>query len=349
MSHVSNLPYLLGKPQATARLKSQAEDFVVEEQFAVTLAGRGEHLWIWLEKRDWATPQVVAAIAKVLGVDRRDVSHSGLKDKRAVTRQWLSVWLPGKHEAAGWQNALPEGMTVLSCGRHDRKLRRGSHQGNSFVIRLRDVSDVDAVNQRLAKLPALDLPNYFGPQRFGHGDSNLAAIDELLNGARLPRWRESLVLSAARSALFNLMVAERLRCHPWPTALVGDCMALSGSRSYFAVDEVDASLTDRLARGDIAPTAALWGRGEPIAKGWAGDSERQIGALHPGWCQVVERAGMDQERRPVSIRVADAGWQWHGNDLEIRFSLARGCFATTVLRELVDTDSEADGDEDTSE
>ena len=349
MSHVAQLPWLFGKPQATVVLKQQPEDFEVEELFEVELSGKGEHLWIWLEKRDLATPQAVAAIARALNVDRRDVSHSGLKDKRAVTRQWLSVWLPGKGEPEGWQASLPPGLTVLRCGRHERKLRRGSHQGNRFAICLRQVSDVAAVEARLQQLATTDLPNFFGPQRFGHGDSNLTDIATLLNGARLPRWRESLILSAARSALFNLMVAERMANHPWPTLLVGDRAALNGSRSFFAVEAVDEALLARLGSGDIAPTAALWGRGEPATSGWTGTSERAIAAAHPDWCALVERAGMEQERRAVSIRVADLDWQWQGADLTIRFTLARGCFATTVLRELVNSDGEADGDEDTAE
>ncbi len=349
MSHASQLPWLLGKPQAKAQLKSTPEDFEVTEQFDVTLSGRGEHLWIRLEKRQWATPQAVAAVAKALGVDRRDVSYSGLKDKQAISRQWLSVWLPGKQAPEGWQQQLPAGMTVLKEGRHERKLKRGSHQGNQFVIWLRQVSDVAAVEARLQQITALGVPNYFGSQRFGINDSNLNDAEALFNGARLPRWRESLVLSAVRSALFNLMVAARIEQHPWPSLLVGDRAQLAGSRSFFAVEQLDDSLLARLASGDIAPTAALWGRGEPESDGWAKASEQAIAAAHPLWCQLLERVGLEQERRLISLRPAALSWQWQGSDLQLRFSLPRGCFATSVIRELAATDSEKSDDEDPAE
>ncbi len=349
MSHVGQLPWLLGKPQASARLKASPEDFEVTEQFDVALSGRGEHLWIWLEKRQWATPQAVAAVAKALAVDRRDVSYSGLKDKQAISRQWLSVWLPGKRETDGWQQQLPAGMQVLKQGRHERKLKRGSHQGNQFVIWLRRVSDVASVEERLQQVARHGVPNYFGAQRFGINDSNLADAEALLAGSRLPRWREGLILSAVRSALFNLMVAARVQQHPWPSLLAGDCAQLSGSRSFFAVEQLDDALLARLASGDIAPTAALWGRGQLASAGWALLTEQALAAAHPSWCQLLENAGLEQERRVVSLRPAELAWQWVGDDLRIAFCLPRGCFATAVIRELAATDSETNDDEDPAE
>ena len=120
-------------------------------------------------------------------------------------------------------------------------------------------------------------------------------------------------------------------------------------RTLLGAHDVDDALLARLASADIAPTAALWGRGQPESDGWPLLTEQAIAAAHPEWCQLLERAGLEQERRVVSLRPAGLVWQWFGNDLNISFCLPRGCFATAVIRELAATDSETPDDEDPAE
>lgn len=154
-----------------AVLKADYEDFHVEELPLYPASGEGTHTYFLLEKAGLSTMQAVADVARALGVLRRDIGFAGLKDARAVTRQWLSVEHvePVRLE----QLDLPR-MQVIDVTRHTNKLRLGHLAGNRFRIRMREVPEqqTDALRGALGRLIGKGVPNYFGQQRFGaRGDS----------------------------------------------------------------------------------------------------------------------------------------------------------------------------------
>ena len=132
---VAALPYLTADlPGLRAVFKARWEDFVVEEIPAIEPEGSGDHLWLEIEKRGLATPRAVSEVARALGVKPSSVGYAGMKDARAIARQWLSVEHVEAERALSLENPR---ITVLQAIRHPRKLRRGWHRGNRFVIRLR--------------------------------------------------------------------------------------------------------------------------------------------------------------------------------------------------------------------
>ncbi|ALM51638.1 hypothetical protein BJB45_03075 [Halomonas huangheensis] len=315
-----------------------AEDFVVEECLDFAPEGQGEHLWLWVEKRNAATSDVARQLALQCEVGSRDIGYAGMKDRVAVTRQWFSVHLPGREAPEDLVEGLTErGFKVLNMTRHPRKLKRGVHRGNRFTLRLNGaVTQDESLEQRWQAIVAEGVPNYFGPQRFGSDGRNLfRARDLLARGWRKRDDREGMLLSAARSFLFNAQLAERLVAGQWRTVLNGDVMMLDGTQSMFAVEAQDSELQQRLISGDIHPTAVLWGQGGSRAMGDAEQLEQKALACWPGLCNGLERAAVKASRRALRVRPSEGLLQRDADGVTLEFTLPSGAFATAVLRELM--------------
>lgn len=338
---VSALAYARGAaPAASAALKHRPEDFVVEEDCAIERSGEGEHLWCEIEKRDLSTQDAVQRLSRAAGVHPRDIGYAGLKDRHAVTRQWISLKWPVRSDAPDFAGI--EGLTVLRCERHSRKLKRGAHRGNRFTIRLRgldgDDGDLDA---DLARVAREGVPNYFGAQRFGRDGRNLALAHKLFAGARLSRNRRGFALSAARSLVFNAVLDARVRDASWNRLIEGEAVMLDGSHSMFALADTaeDAqSLQRRLDTFDIHPSGPLPGRGDAdVLAGAAHALEDRVQADYADLIAGLERCGVDAARRALRLPVRDLEWRREADDLVLSFWLPPGAFATTVLREIVTT------------
>lgn len=332
-----DLPYAFGTPEATGNLRGTPEDFFVEEVLGFRPEGEGEHAWLWIEKRNCNTEWVAEQLARLAGVQPGAVSYSGLKDRVAVTRQWFSVHLPGK-AAPDWSTLNSEQITVLEAVRHRSKLRRGTHRSNRFVIRIRDVAgDRAALETRLALIMRTGVPNYFGEQRFGHQGGNLAQARKMFGGWRIKdRHKRSMYLSAARSYLFNQVLARRVEQGSWDRILPGEAIILAGTHSFFVADEVNDELQQRLQRMDIHPSGPMWGQGDLPCRGQVAELEHRIAENFVDFRQGLEQADLRQERRALRLQVADLAWSWlDATTLELRFGLGRGEYATAVVRELV--------------
>ena len=343
-------------PASSARFKQQPDDFQVVEELGFEPAEdeKGQHHWLWVEKRGANTEFVARQLAAFAGIEPRLVSFSGLKDRQAVTQQWFSVELPATR-VIDWngfrlelEHASDEDARILKHVRSGRKLRRGTHAANRFAIRLREVSQPADVEARLLAVQRHGVPNYFGLQRFGHGGANLSKAEAMFAGRRVKdRTLRSLYLSAARSFLFNQVVSARIERQLAHTPLAGDVFMLAGSQSFFcwsggeAESENESAIQARLDCGDIRLTAPLWGRGAALTQAQAAEFEAE--ALAP-WANVregLERAGLKQERRALQLQVEDLRWEWRGDELELAFRLPAGAFATSVLRELFITRPDA--------
>ena len=331
-------PRAFGRPDASAQVRACAEDFCVDELRDGEADGEGEHLLLHIRKRNRNTEEVARALARHAGVRARDVSYCGLKDRVAVTTQWFSVWLPGKADP-DWSPLLGDDLALLSQARTRRKLQRGGLRGNRFTLRLREVrGDRKALEERLARVVEQGVPNYFGEQRFGRDGGNLAGAAAMFGGRRVKdRHRRGLFLSAARSFLFNEVLAARVRAANWHQALPGEALQLSGSRSFFIAEAIDDEIDARLASGDVLPSGPLWGRGELPSADAAQAVEETALTAYGDFREGLEKAGLKQERRALRLPVADLQWQWlaEGRDLQLVFSLPAGTYATAVLRELV--------------
>lgn len=336
MSHYLNLPYAYGAPCAQARLKSEPADFQVEETIAFSLSGEGEHLWLWVEKQGENTDWVAQQLAKWAGIRLRDIGFAGLKDRHGITRQWFSLYLPGR-ENPDVSEFQFDSIRILQQVRHQRKLQTGGLSGNRFILTLRDFTGEQAeTEQRLEQIKTQGVPNYFGEQRFGRNEHNLVMAQRLFDGelTRLRPAQRGLYISAARSFLFNEILAERVRQQSWNQAWSGDVFQLEGSDKWF-VDDGSTELVARVNELDIHPTGALVGAGELVTQQNALKLETQVLSKHQPWCQALADLGLKQERRALRVLPKNLNWQWLNNQtLQVSFDLAPGRYATVVMREL---------------
>lgn len=335
---IHSLAYAYGRPALRGRLRVSPEDFSVTELPCVEPTGEGEHVWLWVRKRNANTPWVAEQLAAFAGIHPRQVSYAGLKDRRAETEQWFSVQLPGR-AMPDWAAIGADSFTVLRHARHSRKLRRGALRGNAFRICIRDLhADPVALERRLQLVAEDGVPNYFGEQRFGRDGGNLRTADRLFRNParRLSRNKRSLALSAVRSFLFNRVLSERVAAGNWNQPVPGDALQLQGSHSFFVATVIDTDLQARVQTGDVHPTGPLHGRGESPVQGESLALETRVLTTYPDWLQGLEAAGLKQDRRALRLPVTGLGWQHAAADvLELEFSLPAGAYATSVLRELL--------------
>ena len=339
-----NQPYQLDDlPRAYTELpiegdiRSLPEDFIVDEELSFSPTGDGEHIFLQIRKTGKNTEDIARLLAHHAGVTRKSVSYAGLKDRHAVTSQFFSVHLPGKQDP-DWQRLVDSSFKLVSVSRHQKKLRRGALSRNNFRLRIREFSGVRAIaEQRLQQIKHQGVPNYFTAQRFGQNANNLFYADQMLQNSKRvnDRFKRNIYYSAARSWLFNLVVAERVRKQTWDKAIAGDSMMLSGSRSCFSVEQVDEETINRVNEFDINPTAPLCGRGDAMVTAEAAEIETSILSEWQGWIKGLEKARMEAARRALRVGVSDLTWQWDEDDqLVLAFSLPPGSYATAVLREL---------------
>lgn len=334
--------YSIGEPQARAVFRQQAEDFRVWEMPLVEVEGSGSHLWLELEKRNANTNWVAGQLAQAAGAAARDVGFAGMKDRRGVTSQWFSIALQ-EADNADWESWNIPDVTILQGKLHGRKLKRGALKGNRFRITLRQVTgEPGELEQRLQQVAEQGVPNYFGPQRFGHGGLNVQrGAHWLTHGGRLPRNKKSIYLSSVRSYLFNQVLSERVGEANWNLLIDGDVAVLDGSRSLFPCELPDPELQGRCAEFDIHPTGPLPGDGGRVLPAGPAEALEQA-VLHQDnpLLESLQSQRIESGRRSLRVRPAGLAWQWQGpdSDLVLEFELPPGAYATSVLRELVSTE-----------
>ncbi|KRG67882.1 tRNA pseudouridine(13) synthase TruD [Pseudoxanthomonas dokdonensis] len=332
------LPRAYGDAALSALMRCSPEDFRVEEIHGFAASGEGEHLLLNVQKRGMNTVFAAKRIAKWAGLPEHAVSYAGLKDRHAVTVQRFSVHLP-KRVAPDLAGLQSDDLQVLDASWHNRKLPRGALAGNRFVLTLREVQgNRELIEQRLRQIAARGVPNWFGEQRFGRDGDNVDSALQMFAGQRGVRREErSILLSAARSQLFNQVLATRVAADLWDRGMTGEVWSLEGSRSVFGPEPWSDELAERLARFDIHPSGPLWGVGELRSQAACAQLETEALAderslrLRAG----LEEEGLKQERRSLRLPVGDLDWQWPADDvLVLRLALPPGSYATTVLHEL---------------
>ena len=370
VTHSADLPQPMKPPIKQALYKAKPEDFVVNERLEVDFTGEGEHLWLHIKKSGINTAYLAKLLSEWADIPLRDVGYSGLKDRQALTTQWFSLRLPKKQKPdsdfAPVDIKEHETVKIIAEHWHNKKLNRGTHNANQFVITLRDIEfakdqtlgDKSSVEQHLQTISETGVPNYFGPQRFGFGGNN---IREALNLFARPlkstssakkknkrksavREQNSMELSAARSLIFNQILAARVQDGSWNTGLNGEVFNLNGSGSIFASEHMDETLQARLASGDIHPTAVMWGAGNDKVAGDAAELENTVvqqDALLAALATGLEQREVKAQRRALRLPVEDLSWRWADEQdgeqtLVLSFTLTTGSFATSVLASVVE-------------
>ena len=326
-------------PGTGGQARAYPDDFVVSEIPRHPPDGRGDYAYAYIEKRGLATHDLAAALRE-RGVPYRDIGIAGLKDKHAITRQWLSV--PAQHTAALESLDQLYGAKILETARHSAPLRRGQLRANRFEARIRhpDPDWQPRAQAILQRLPTAGLPNYFGPQRFGRYNTNALDAVRLLRGEKVPGGRRlnQFFIAALQSHLFNLILKRRIELGVYRRTLPGDRAQRHDTGGVFIVDDPDAE-SARAHRLEISPLLPLYGR-------------KVSGAL-PSPAVPLSAAALEQEiLDALTLRRSDfrphARGDWrpsraipeaptlspdpHG--YLAQFTLPSGAYATTFLREL---------------
>jgi tRNA pseudouridine13 synthase len=322
------------------RIKQEPEDFEVEELPAYEPVGAGEHLFLWVEKRGMGAEFFMRQVARRLGLAPGDVGMAGLKDRHAVTRQYVSV--PATAEA-NLGKLDGDGIRLLRVGRHGNKLRPGHLRGNRFGVLIRgaDPAQEAALTACLERIRAEGLPNYYGPQRFGK-DGETADLGWRLLKGEAGKVRQSflrkLALSAAQSLLFNAYLAQRLADGLMRRVLAGDVMAKWPAGGMFTVDDRPTE-QERFERRETVHAGPMFGRKTFPAHAEAAERE----------ARVLAEAGLTKEsfggfgkllqgtRRHNLVYPDDLAATWVPEGLRLTFSLPAGSYATVLLREVMKT------------
>jgi len=347
---LDNLAYAHLAPAFNGKLKTVPEDFIVTELMDVIPSGDGEHYWLDVSKVKCNTEQVAKALARFASVSARDVGYSGMKDFFAQTRQWFSVWKPKGGDPA-WHEFKHEGVMIHQVVKHSRKIKRGTHRANKFEIVIRELANktqaspcFESLESRLSLVKEYGVPNYFGEQRFGRNAENMSQVSELFSGQRNVKSRHlrGLLLSSARSWLFNSIVSSRVKQNSWQQLYDGEPANLNATNSVFQSSGGPDDL-QRLKSNDIHPTAPMWGEGESKVMSacyqlaqWEKDCIEPFSFLQKG----LENARLDYQRRSLRCIPKAMSWSLSLDDkqspcLKVSFELSKGQFATSVIRELV--------------
>ncbi len=339
-------------PSCKGVLRQQNSDFLVVEVLSFEPSGFGEHLFLQVEKEGSNTEWVIRQLIKKARLTRKDIGYAGKKDRHSISHQWFSLHLPGKSELIDTEDFIDsldgEGYRVVKHIRHNKKLRVGSILKNNFKIVLRALTERISIAD-VKKIGSTGFPNYFGYQRFGRNYNNLTLANEMLtNGKKIKnRDKKGLVLSSARSFLFNLQLAYRVKKNTWNSEVEGDCFMLNNSRSYFSNNDSSSnikgqskdkhlSIEKRLESADIHICGWLPGKQVSESSSKSKILEEKILLSLNSWLEGLSKLNIDSGRRAFRTIPNDFNCEQKGDIAILSFSLPSGSYATSLLRELVD-------------
>lgn len=336
-------------PGVGGRIRVRNEDFEVEEVPSYEPSGSGDHLFLWIEKRGMAPEFFARTIAQKLGISPAAVGTAGLKDRHAVTRQWVSV--PKECEPNIGKLDSDE-MRVLKTGLHTNKLKPGHLRGNRFRILIRDGNRSVSIEAILDRIRAQGLPNFYGPQRFGRDGSTVDLGWQCLAGKAPRRVRPFLfrfALSAVQSLLFNDYLSRRLKDGLFRMVIPGDVMTKWPTGGMFVAQDIAAEQVRFDAR-EIVTAGPMFGKKTYPAAGEA--AEREAAVLRDNKLSPASFGGFGKlvlgTRRQNLIYLDDLAANWEPDGLRLSFTLPAGSYATVLLAEVMKTtfDDEATHDDD---
>ncbi len=318
------------------RIRTEPEDFKVEEILHEEPSGEGPHTYLWVEKRRLDTQRCAEGLARLVGLPEREVGYAGRKDRHAVTRQWFS--LPALDPERALELELP-GVRVLKARRHPDKLRLGHLSGNRFRLRVREVSPEQAEQAReaLRTLESYGMPNRYGRQRFGNDGANARRGAAILAGGKVRGGRRTamLMVSALQGAVFNEVLTRR----PLPphALLVGDLALVHATDDWIRVDDPDSE-KERLANFSISPTGPIFGTKMKRPRGEVAKLEEEAMAVwdvpDPRTLRLPRGLRLYGGRRSLRARLGEVAAEVGENELHLSFTLPSGSYATVLLEEI---------------
>ncbi|PCJ48841.1 MAG: tRNA pseudouridine(13) synthase TruD [Gammaproteobacteria bacterium] len=318
MDYLDNLALAYPTAVNRALYRQQPEHFQVYETLDFTPQGQGDHLYLYLEKRNTNTDWLARELARKANLNPADVGYAGRKDRHAVTSQWFSLHLPPSKKIS-LKLFEGEDYKLLKHSRHIKKLRKGQIAHNRFKLQLTEFDgSFEQFKIRCHEVAQSGFPNYFGPQRFGHGGDNIIQAEAMLSGKLRvkDRNKRSIYLSAARSYLFNKILSKRLESDCWLTPISGD--------QYL-----------RLGQGELSISGAMAGDGENSALGACLELESAVLEKNKNLYTGIANSRIAWQRRSLRAMPEKLSCEKSSQGVEINFSLQSGAYATSLLRELL--------------
>jgi tRNA pseudouridine13 synthase len=347
--------YSLGHSSIEFHFKQSARDFVVEEIPLYEFSGEGEHLVLFVRKKNTSTSEMIGQIARYLGIKNKEIGYAGLKDKHAMTKQYIS--LHKKYEDA-LESFDHENIKILSKTYHNNKIRIGHLKGNRFFIKVKKVNPTSAqkIDEALKNISKFGMPNFFGFQRFGNDGDNHILGEKIAKGEkreRNPRVK-TLLINAYQSHLFNLWLSRRLEIntmissfdakeiesvlnmpndeikklksqkHPFKL-MSGDIMEHYPYGKLFDFDGSENDL-ERFDKRDISVTGLLSGKKVRHSSDLALSIEKDY----------IEDIKADGARRYAWVYPTDIEGRFKEQEAqyEFNFTLPKGSYATVLLEEI---------------
>lgn len=327
-------------------------DFTVEEIPLYPFSGEGEHLVLHIRKKELTTWEMLDILSNHLGIARREMGYAGLKDKHAMTLQYISILAIHEAKLEGFEH---EKIKILSMVRHSNKIRVGHLKGNRFKIRLKKVLGVqkNKLDSVLKWIKANGVPNYFGHQRFGNDADNWEEGKKLIDGTLKMRNRKTkeFLIGSYQSHIFNQWLCKRMELNHLLASfsqeeaqklmqlpmgalddtkeqkhffklLKGDVMMHYPYGRLFTIENLIEE-SKRFEREDIMPAGLLFGKKATLAQDTAG-------LIEAPFEQHIPLNGM---RRYAWIAVSeiDATYVEEKAHYELSFVLPKGSYATNVL------------------
>ena len=348
--------YALNHAPIDFYFKQSVRDFVVEEIPLYPFTGNGEHLVLHVRKKNLSTWELCTLVAKHLTIKTREIGYAGLKDKNAMTKQYIS--LPKKFERALESFDHPD-VKFLSRTYHKNKIHMGHLKGNRFFIRLKKVDPVAAqkIGEALETIGRYGMPNYFGYQRFGIDGENYKKGEAILRNRLKERnvRLKNFYVNAYQSHMFNLWLSRRLeistmvgsfksaelspllnlpenviakmQAQPQPFKLIeGDLLMHYPHGRPFEFDGSDEE-AERFLERDAVPTGLLIGSRARRATGLAGTIEKQFDESFKAIDGLRRYAWVFPEAMEGEYKEAEAWYEMH-------FTLPRGSYATVLIEEI---------------
>jgi len=335
----SDLVFPYGQATCSGKIKLQADDFKVVEQLGFDFTGAGEHLFLYIQKTGLTTHELINLIADELSVPARQIGYSGLKDKQAVTRQWISVQLPGCKQIPDITET--DQFQILQTHWHDKKLRVGVHKSNQFDITVRNITgDVTGLTSSVENLKRYGFANYFGEQRFGAKGDNVEQALRILNNRhkskRMTRTKKSLLISSLRSELFNQILSKRISQEIWQQPVDGDVFILAGSQSVF-VEPLSSEISRRYQEFDIHSGVSLFGKGDSRLSLLALDIENEIFTANAEICETLLNQNLKRSFRANRVVAKNLEYQYFPElaKIHIQVELVKGSYLTTLLNHFI--------------
>lgn len=395
-------------------IRQSNEDFYVEEVPLQLPSGKGQNTWIQIQKNGRTTLDVVLDMAKAMHLSRKRTGFAGMKDRSAITRQWLCISNITPEELPDF-NEILHNVEILDIKANEKKLRMGQLKGNKFKINIRNTNnpseDVEIAQEVLESLKQTGVPNYYGYQRFGEvrstthlvgkclveGDVKKAVdtyignpnpeehdihyearklydegklqdaydlmpksmryeksmIKQLTDSQRkhgnltekdyiraiesLPKPLKRMFVNAYESYLFNKIVNERTKVGI-NKYLPGDIIIDSEEHWIHDIDE--DTIQDDIDNFKVNPTAPLIGSKVPFAEGIQGEIEQKVVddeniTKEDFKCPKTPKLGSHGIRRSVRFKIDDTHVEKLDDGIRVEFFIPRGCYATSVLREII--------------